>query len=269
MKPGWTFCLQAAIFQPHLSLVSAYITTISPYTAEDVCTCPCLASSLNFSKDAATTMEEAVNKADQLEKELTVDKDLTSASTRTKVSQPDSRPSAKSIGAVGVVFIALVFGTIVVLDISAIHKDKAPVKLKPRHKKSLRKHIKHSQPAHEATVTAGMRQFIHSVAAFAKSGIPFSSFHNGSGHDVFPDDLPLTSLSSVPIVVSSAPTSSRFDDEDWSGHTGSAGNSPRDFSGWSAGNSPGGSAGNSPRNSLETTLFIRALQPPYKSASVV
>lgn len=52
---------------------------------------------------------------------LTVNKSSLSSTIRKKESANDSRPSAKGIGAVGVLFIVFVFGGIVFMDLHSLY----------------------------------------------------------------------------------------------------------------------------------------------------
>lgn len=56
----------------------------------------------------------------QIEKELKVDTKNLSSSINKRISVKDSRPSSVSIGVVGIVFLALIFGIVVLIDIFSL-----------------------------------------------------------------------------------------------------------------------------------------------------
>lgn len=67
------------------------------------------------------TMDILQSRIEVRKKLLTVNKSLLSSTIRKKESANDSRPSAKGIGAVGVLFIIFVFGGIVLLDLHSLY----------------------------------------------------------------------------------------------------------------------------------------------------
>jgi len=66
------------------------------------------------------TVQERI---ERLISDLKVDTKNTTLSRMKKISAPDHRPSAKTIGAVGVVALVMVFGGIIVLDLERLRTD--------------------------------------------------------------------------------------------------------------------------------------------------
>ena len=66
------------------------------------------------------TSEEIRQELEQIVASLTVNKKLTSSYKRKLNSAEDSRASSRYIGYLGVVFIAVVFGSIVLIDLSKL-----------------------------------------------------------------------------------------------------------------------------------------------------
>lgn len=87
-------------------------------TSNILCECPC--SSATNVTDSELTIEEKVEK---LKKELTVDKQNTSAHRRSKISVADHRVSATSIGSLGVVILSVIVGSICLMDLTNVRCD--------------------------------------------------------------------------------------------------------------------------------------------------
>lgn len=71
-------------------------------------------------------------KIEQIVAALTIDSKNTSAAQRKLISVMDDRPSSQSIGYIGVVFLSLVFGSIIILDLNVLvsHTNNLVKKLK-------------------------------------------------------------------------------------------------------------------------------------------
>ncbi|XP_025087009.1 uncharacterized protein LOC112559803 [Pomacea canaliculata] len=83
-----------------------------------ICYCECSQPPVILTaEDLVKTDDE---KAEEIQKELYVDPDNTSSTRRKKISVEDNRPSAQSIGYVGVVIMAVVFGGIILLDLPVL-----------------------------------------------------------------------------------------------------------------------------------------------------
>lgn len=87
-------------------------------TSQILCECPC--SSVTNVSDSVLTIEEKVEK---LKKELTVNKQNTSAHRRSKISVADHRVSATSIGSLGVVILSVIMGSICLMDLTNVRCD--------------------------------------------------------------------------------------------------------------------------------------------------
>lgn len=76
------------------------------------CMCPCnmVHTPKNF------TDEELTKNIEEMKKKLAVNKQQLSSSIRKKISVKDDRPSAKAVGSVGVVILAVCFGLLIALD---------------------------------------------------------------------------------------------------------------------------------------------------------
>lgn len=92
------------------------VTSSTVYTSTvGECLCTCTDDGVNMTMDILQSRIEVRKKL------LTVNKSLLSSTIRKKESANDSRPSAKGIGAVGVLFIIFVFGGIVLLDLHSLY----------------------------------------------------------------------------------------------------------------------------------------------------
>ncbi|XP_052061190.1 uncharacterized protein LOC127701340 [Mytilus californianus] len=119
----WHFNTEVSIPNGCNITVQQTTTSVGDSTQENqVCMCPCSRVSNSkwlYLKNLNLTLDEIrVILSDELEdlrKNLTIDKTNTSAYLRTKISAPDNRPSAKSMGAVGGLFlvtiVVLIFGS--------------------------------------------------------------------------------------------------------------------------------------------------------------
>ncbi|KAK6190970.1 hypothetical protein SNE40_002725 [Patella caerulea] len=103
---------------PLMSSCNGVIPSDDSVHDTDVCYCGCEAPPTIFDPELeALTIDD---KVEAIHKELTVDTKNISSSVRKLVSATDNRPSAVSIGYVGVFFMALVFGGIVLLDMNVL-----------------------------------------------------------------------------------------------------------------------------------------------------
>ncbi|XP_060063057.1 coadhesin-like [Ylistrum balloti] len=89
----------------------------------DPCPILCPNASTSFRNNMTNmTSEELMKVIDMLKAELKVDKTKTSLSVRRKTSAKDSRTSAKTIGAVGAVMLAVPFVLIILLDLNSLYQ---------------------------------------------------------------------------------------------------------------------------------------------------
>lgn len=102
-------------------------------TSQILCECPC--SSVTNVSDSVLTIEEKVEK---LKKELTVNKQNTSAHRRSKISVADHRVSATSIGSLGVVILSVIMGSICLMDLTNVRCDVIANKCCKRKSKKIR-----------------------------------------------------------------------------------------------------------------------------------
>lgn len=79
--------------------------------------CPCQYFTSSTLSDA-----EILKSIERLKKELTIDPDTTNAAIRKKISVHDSRPSAQIIGSSGIVIFVVVFGGLVLMDLTIIKR---------------------------------------------------------------------------------------------------------------------------------------------------
>jgi cytoskeletal protein RodZ len=93
--------------------------TTQQATQSQSCECPC--STVTNITISEVALEEKVNR---LKKELSVNKKNTSAHRRSKISVPDHRVSATSIGSMGVVILSVVLGSICLMDLTRVRCDK-------------------------------------------------------------------------------------------------------------------------------------------------
>lgn len=102
-------------------------------TSQILCECPC--SSVTNVSDSVLTIEEKVEK---LKKELTVNKQNTSAHRRSKISVADHRVSATSIGSLGVVILSVIMGSVCLMDLTNVRCDVIANKCCKRKSKKIR-----------------------------------------------------------------------------------------------------------------------------------
>ena len=88
-------------------------TFSSEATTQNRCTCDC---SVYFNSTILTP-EELETKLQEIKSILTLEKNSLSSAIRRKISAPDDRPSARSIGAVGVAVLVSVLLAIIAMDI--------------------------------------------------------------------------------------------------------------------------------------------------------
>lgn len=112
------------------------VTSSTAYTSTvGECLCTCTDDGVNL------TMAILQSRIETRKKLLTVNKSSLSSTIRKKESANDSRPSAKGIGAVGVLFIVFVFGGIVFMDLHSLYLF---ISKHYRRKKRLAKNKEHS-----------------------------------------------------------------------------------------------------------------------------
>ncbi|XP_070196633.1 uncharacterized protein [Littorina saxatilis] len=99
--------------------LSVEIATVSPAPKIGKCPCNCQAVNLQ-NKTQEELIEKAEENAEHLKEELTVDKSGLSSTKRKVTSAPDYRPSAQGIGYVGLTFLVLSFGSILLLDLTSL-----------------------------------------------------------------------------------------------------------------------------------------------------
>lgn len=82
------------------------------------CFCPCSSGGFQTFTD-----EELQQKIQEIIAELKIDPKETSVAKRKLISVPDSRPSAKAVGSVGVVILLTVVGLVILMDANVIHEN--------------------------------------------------------------------------------------------------------------------------------------------------
>ncbi|XP_069124483.1 uncharacterized protein [Argopecten irradians] len=103
--------------QPSTTTTSALVSTIAAMastTAMQCCACTPVKPTIS--------VQQAEEKAEQMAKELTVDKSTLSSTIRKKTSAKDERPSATMVGSIGAILLSLTFGLVVVLDADYMYK---------------------------------------------------------------------------------------------------------------------------------------------------
>lgn len=93
-----------------LSDVTFSVAYIIIFLAGCMCSCNMVHTPKNF------TDEELTKNIEEMKKKLAVNKQQLSSSIRKKISVKDDRPSAKAVGSVGVVILAVCFGLLIALD---------------------------------------------------------------------------------------------------------------------------------------------------------
>ncbi|KAJ8318046.1 hypothetical protein KUTeg_003137 [Tegillarca granosa] len=136
-----TFCVHSQCSHSHVALTShshvmtvagnvwcilheatTEVTTgITDITTTEAC-CTCSTTLPPLTTPEPMTIQEAEEKAQKLRKELSVDVKTLSSTIRKRVSAKDERPSSQLFGVFGVVFIVVVFGTIIIVDIPNLFK---------------------------------------------------------------------------------------------------------------------------------------------------
>lgn len=102
-----------------------FVATVTDLEEPEMCPCTCefedqIASWEHSGSQPEVEEEVLVSKINEMKKELQVNiTDLTSTKMK-KISAPDSRTSASVTGYIGVIFIVIVFGSIVALDLSTL-----------------------------------------------------------------------------------------------------------------------------------------------------
>ncbi|XP_046329749.2 uncharacterized protein LOC124113445 [Haliotis rufescens] len=106
------------------------LVTVDDVLDDAICYCEC--------RDPPPMWEPTISslslkqKIEQIVAALTIDSKNTSAAQRKLISVMDDRPSSQSIGYIGVVFLSLVFGSIIILDLNVLvsHTNNLVKKLK-------------------------------------------------------------------------------------------------------------------------------------------
>lgn len=94
-------------------------TTEQPTTnVHNTCLCPCHLTTMSTLSSA-----EILQSIEKIKKELTIDPKTTSAAIRKKISVQDPRPSAKAVGASGIVILVIVFGGLILLDLTTLKRE--------------------------------------------------------------------------------------------------------------------------------------------------
>ncbi len=96
------------------------LTTLSTNGSSDNCWCDCY---YVISPPTNMTQEQLLKAIQRIYNELLLNKNNISASVRKRISIPDYRPSAQSIGYVGVLVLVTTLGSIVALDFTTLLKD--------------------------------------------------------------------------------------------------------------------------------------------------
>ncbi|XP_061169560.1 uncharacterized protein LOC133178919 [Saccostrea echinata] len=84
--------------------------------ASKSCDCACNSAGITYDDLDPVTQEKVNN----ITKELKVDTRNTSSHTRTLISASDPRPSAQAAGFIGIVILSIVFGSLVLLDLTRL-----------------------------------------------------------------------------------------------------------------------------------------------------
>lgn len=112
-----TIFFQFRIFKANIEKNVTFLSDVTFSVAYKIiflagCMCPCnmVHTPKNF------TDEELTKNIEEMKKKLTVNKEQLSSSIRKKISVKDDRPSAKAVGSVGVVILAVCFGLLIALD---------------------------------------------------------------------------------------------------------------------------------------------------------
>ncbi|KAL4217782.1 hypothetical protein ACF0H5_022520 [Mactra antiquata] len=110
--------------QSSISFGTTSSTTAGPNSTpepEEICPgcmCPC-----GWVLVQNYTKKEIEEKVLELVKKLTVSKDQLSATIRKKISASDDRPQATTVGTVAIVWLGVMVGAIIILDISSVIRD--------------------------------------------------------------------------------------------------------------------------------------------------
>lgn len=112
-----TIFFQFRIFKANIEKNVTFLSDVTFSVAYKIiflagCMCPCnmVHTPKNF------TDEELTKNIEEMKKKLAVNKEQLSSSIRKKISVKDDRPSAKAVGSVGVVILAVCFGLLIALD---------------------------------------------------------------------------------------------------------------------------------------------------------
>lgn len=112
-----TIFFQFRIFKANIEKNVTFLSDVTFSVAYKIiflagCMCPCnmVHTPKNF------TDEELTKNIEEMKKKLAVNKQQLSSSIRKKISVKDDRPSAKAVGSVGVVILAVCFGLLIALD---------------------------------------------------------------------------------------------------------------------------------------------------------
>ncbi|KAK3777127.1 hypothetical protein RRG08_055871 [Elysia crispata] len=87
---------------------------------EDLCRCGCTGNATNTPRTQKERQRYLDKREKEIERKLYLDKEILSTNVRRKTSAEDSRQSAQSVGYVGVIMLALTFGSIFVMDVPSL-----------------------------------------------------------------------------------------------------------------------------------------------------
>ncbi|XP_052091478.1 uncharacterized protein LOC127728247 isoform X2 [Mytilus californianus] len=130
---GLYICIVENFMGPGMSNVIN--ASLAPYV-EPMCPCNCeYKDKLNFwaaQNQTNHTMEELreilAPVLQKLEKELKVDTSNLSSTVNKRISAKDSRPSSQKLGMLGIVFLSLIVGGIILVDITSLQRHRDTVK---------------------------------------------------------------------------------------------------------------------------------------------
>ncbi|GFO41566.1 signal peptide, cub and egf-like domain-containing protein 1 [Plakobranchus ocellatus] len=100
--------------------LSTQVTTQASTIVGGYCKCACSNASSSSPKTDTEKNEYLKQQKEEINKKLYVDKQTLSSSVRQRTSAEDRRTSAQSVGYIGVIMLALTFGSIVVMDIPSL-----------------------------------------------------------------------------------------------------------------------------------------------------
>lgn len=102
--------------RPDYIFLFVFLENNNDVFASKSCDCACNSGGVSLDNLDPVTQEKVNN----ITKELKVDTRNTSSHTRTLTSAPDPRPSAQAAGYIGIIILTIVFGSLVLLDLTRI-----------------------------------------------------------------------------------------------------------------------------------------------------